>query len=140
MKLPSCAAKNERFKARLAILAFGDANELDVAQTKLVHYFFGDRELPFTAVDQNQIRPGTGFRFTFRLLGNFLVAPKEYIAHRSVVVARCNRRDVIEPILRRLHRSVIKHHTRGDGRFAHGVRNIETLHALQALHFQRLLH
>ena len=83
------------------------------------------RDLPFAAVDDQQVR-------SRKLAGDDpRAASRQRLAHRRVVVAAGGRRHVEAPVLGRLHREPIEDHARGDRALAHRVRNVEALDPLR---------
>jgi hypothetical protein len=90
--------------------------------------------LTLAAVNQDQVRR---HRIARR---HFLVAPRQGLAHRRIVVARLDALDVETPVVALLHRTIDADHARGDGAFAHGVADVEAFDAARRLwHFKCLL-
>ena len=117
--------KNDIFFAGFPFGTLCDADQRCHVKPLLGEYLGGDRDLPFAAVDHEQIR-------RWKFAGdNPGTTPRQRFAHRGVVVTGLQRRHIEATVFGALHRQAIEDDTRRDRRFAHRVRHVKALDSLR---------
>src|SRR5205085_690671 len=118
---------DQLLQSGLALGPLRHADEAYLVQAEIGEHGTRDADLAFAAVDQYQVWNLAG------LPRDALVAAREHLAHRAVIVARRDAADVEPPILRLLHLLPVVDDARGDRRLAHRMADVEAFDAPRAL-------
>src|SRR5512135_3063622 len=121
---PPFGLDDQLFLSGPALGSLGNADHGDVVQAELDQRRACHAGLPLAAVDQHEIR------YLAAVSRHALVAPREHLAHRCVIVTRCDAADVVAPVLPALHYVVVVHHAGRHGSLPHGMAHVEAFYAL----------
>lgn len=110
-----------------ALFALGHADQQHVLDPEIGQRGLGLCQLAGATVDQQHVGDHAV------LFHGATEAALDRLPHGCVVVARRDAGNIEAPVLATHRAAGVEYHARGDGRFAHGVTDVETLHALDRL-------
>src|SRR5437588_9909231 len=118
---------DQLLQSGLALRPLCHADEAYLMQAEIGEHGTRDADLAFAAVDQYEVWNLAG------LPRDALIAAREHLAHRAVIVARRDAADVEPPVLRLLHLLPVVDDARGHCRLAHRMADVEAFDAPRAL-------